>query len=75
MVIIAPASWLSEGITADGFFLDCWPAFDRLARLMERQVNMTGWGPLLDHGVGFAFDCRHHWSPDVAAAKCGSGWK
>ncbi|MBN1417769.1 MAG: alpha-L-rhamnosidase N-terminal domain-containing protein [Planctomycetes bacterium] len=59
-----PARYLrtfSEGMTLDGFFLDCWPAFDRLARLMERQVGMTGWGPLLDHGVGFNFDCWHHY--------------
>ena len=59
-----PARYLStfsQGITLDGYFLDCWPAYDRLARLMERQVNMTGWGPLLDHGVGFNFDCWHHY--------------
>ncbi len=59
-----PARYLrtwSEGMTLDGYFLDCWPAYDRLARLMERQVNMTGWGPLLDHGVGFNFDCWHHY--------------
>lgn len=51
----------SQGMTKDGFFLDCWPAFDRLARLMERQLDLTGWGPILDHGVGFNFDCWHHW--------------
>jgi alpha-L-rhamnosidase len=58
-----PARFLrtfSEGMTRDGYFLDCWPAFDRLARLMERQVDMTGWGPILDHGIGFNFDCRYH---------------
>ncbi len=58
-----PARFLrtfSEGMTLDGYFLDCWPAFDRLARLMERQVDLTGWGPLLDHGVGFNFDCFYH---------------
>ncbi len=51
----------SQGITLDGYFLDCWPAYDRLARLMERQLHMTFWGPLLDHGVGFNFDCWHHY--------------
>jgi alpha-L-rhamnosidase len=49
----------SQGITQDGYFLDCWPAYDRLARLMERQLDFTSWGPLLDHGVGFNFDCYH----------------
>jgi alpha-L-rhamnosidase len=51
----------SQGMTIDGYFLDCWPAYDRLARLMERQLQMTFWGPLLDHGVGFNFDCWHHY--------------
>ena len=50
----------SDGLTLDGYFLDCWPGFDRLARLMQRQVGATQWGPLLDHGVGFAFDCWQH---------------
>lgn len=59
-----PARFLatfSQGQTLDGFFLDCWPAYDRLARLMERQLQLTGWGPLLDHGVGFNFDCWLHY--------------
>ena len=50
----------SQGLTKDGYFLDCWPAYDRLARLIERQLDLTSWGPLLDHGVGFIFDCWHH---------------
>jgi alpha-L-rhamnosidase len=51
----------SQGLTKDGYFLDCWPAYDRLARLVERQLDLTSWGPILDHGVGFNFDCWHHW--------------
>lgn len=59
-----PARFLttfSQGLTQDGYFLDCWPAYDRLARLMQRQMQLTQWGPLLDHGVGFNFDCYHHY--------------
>lgn len=59
-----PARYLStfsQGITLDGYFLDCWPAYDRLARLMERQLSLTKWGPLLDHGIGLNFDCYHHY--------------
>jgi alpha-L-rhamnosidase len=59
-----PARFLttfSQGMTKDGYFLDCWPAYDRLARLMERQLDLTAWGPILDHGVGFNFDCWHHY--------------
>ncbi|NLF09584.1 MAG: alpha-L-rhamnosidase [Pirellulaceae bacterium] len=51
----------SEGQTPDGFFLDCWPAYDRLARIMQRQIDGSVWGPLLDHGVGFNFDCWNHY--------------
>jgi len=46
----------SKGLTKDGYFLDCWPAYDRLARIMERQLDLTPWGPLLDHGVAFVFE-------------------
>ncbi len=59
-----PARWIttfSQGLTLEGYFLDCWPAYDRLARLMERQLQLTNWGPLLDHGVGFNFDCYYHY--------------
>jgi hypothetical protein len=54
------STW-SQGLTKDGYFLDCWPAYDRLARVIEREMDLTGWGPILDHGVGFIFDCRHHY--------------
>jgi hypothetical protein len=52
----------SEGLTKDGYFLDCWPAADRLARIPQREVDGASWGPLLDHGVGFNFDCWHHYN-------------
>lgn len=45
-----------KGLTKDGYFMDCWPAYDRLARIMERQLDLTPWGPLLDHGVAFVFE-------------------
>jgi hypothetical protein len=54
-------STFSQGLMLEGYFFDCWPAYDRLARVMERQINMTIWGPLLDHSVGFGFDCYHHY--------------
>jgi len=69
-----PARYLttfSQGQTLDGYFLDCWPAYDRLARLVERQFDLTRWGPILDHGVGFNFDCWHHYlyTGDLEALK------
>ena len=51
----------SEGLTKSGFFLDCYPAYDRLARLPQRELESAYWGPLLDHGVGFVFDNWHHY--------------
>ena len=51
----------SEGLTKSGFFLDCYPAFDRLARLSQRELDAAYWGPLLDHGVGFVFDNWNHY--------------
>ena len=61
----------SEGQTLDGYFLDCWPGYDRMARIMQRQLGLTKWGPLLDHGVGFVFDNWNHYqeSGDLEALK------
>lgn len=49
-----------QGLTLAGFFFDCWPAYDRLARTMERQLDLTQWGPILDHSVGFCFECWYY---------------
>lgn len=46
----------SQGMSTEGYFMDCWPAYDRLARVMQKQIGLSNWGPLLDHGVGFGFD-------------------
>jgi alpha-L-rhamnosidase len=46
----------SQGITADGYFLDSWPAYDRLARIPQRQMFWGDWGPIVDHGVQFCMD-------------------
>jgi hypothetical protein len=54
-------STFSQGITLDGYFMDSWPAYDRLNRLSQRQLGLTPWGPLLDHSVGFAYDCWYHY--------------
>jgi hypothetical protein len=51
----------SQGLTKEGYFMDCWPAYDRLNRIAQRQLDLTPWGPLVDHGVGFNFDCYHYY--------------
>lgn len=55
------ADTFSQGLTYAGYFMDCWPAYDRLARIPERELQLTPWGPLLDHGIGFNFDCYHYY--------------
>jgi hypothetical protein len=49
----------SDGLTVEGYFLDTWPAFDRLQRVAYKQVGLAHWGPILDHGLAFLFDCWH----------------
>lgn len=51
----------SQGITLDGFFMDSWPAYDRLERISQRQLGLTMWGPIIDHSVGFIFDCYYYY--------------
>ena len=61
----------SEGLAKSGYFLDCYPAYDRLARLPQREMEAAYWGPLLDHGVGFVFDNWNHYleSGDLEAVR------
>lgn len=61
---VLPARFIntfSQGSSIDGYFMDSWPAWDRLARTVERQMQLTGWGPILDHSVGFCFDSYHYY--------------
>jgi hypothetical protein len=51
----------SQGLTLEGYFIDCWPAYDRMVRIPQRQIGLTIWGPILDHGVQFVFDNWHHY--------------
>jgi len=51
----------SQGMTTDGWFLDSWPAYDRLARLETRELGWSYWGPLLDHGIGFIMDTYNYY--------------
>lgn len=58
-----------QGLTNAGYFLDCWPAYDRLARIAQRELQLTPWGPLLDHGIGHVFDTYYYYlySGDLTA--------
>jgi hypothetical protein len=51
----------SEGITLEGYFMDTWPSTDRMHRIAQRQIGTFRYGPLIDEGVGFAFDCWNYY--------------
>lgn len=59
----------SQGQSGEGFFLDCWPGYDRLARNTQRYLGLFHLGAILDHGVQFVFDSWHHYlySGDLAS--------
>jgi alpha-L-rhamnosidase len=54
-------STFSQGMTVDGYFLDSWPAYDRLARIQQRELGWGNWGPIVDHGVGFCMDTYNYY--------------
>jgi hypothetical protein len=54
-------STFSQGMTLDGYFMDSWPAYDRYARIPQRQLNWGHWGPIVDHGVGFCMDTYNYY--------------
>ena len=51
----------SEGLTIGGYFMDTWPAYDRIIRLFQKRLDSSHWGPILDHGIGFNFDNWYHY--------------
>ena len=61
----------SQGMTTDGFFMDSWPAYDRLARIQLRELNWGNWGPIVDHGIGFCMDTYNYYlyTSDISPVK------
>jgi hypothetical protein len=51
----------SEGITLEGYFMDTWPSTDRMRRIGQRQIGAVRYGPVIDEGIGFVFDCWNHY--------------
>lgn len=49
-----------RGQLSSGIWLDSWPAADRLNRLWQREMGLSVWGPILDHGIGFLCDHVNH---------------
>lgn len=54
----------SHGQVSEGYFMDSWPAYDRLDRIGRRFIGLPGWGPILDHSVQFVHDCwdQYQWT-------------
>jgi hypothetical protein len=51
----------AQGQMLNGVWFDSWPGYDRYARVGQRQIGATKWGPLVDHSIGFVCDHVHHW--------------
>ena len=41
----------TDGITSDGYYMDCWPATDRTQRLSQVQLGLSPWAPIADHPI------------------------
>lgn len=68
----------SDGLTLDGYYTDCWPAYDRMNRMAQRQLGMTAWGPVLDHSVEFVMAVRDytlHSGDPAILEKCWPGFR
>lgn len=50
-----------HGQMLNGVWFDSWPAYDRYARLAQRQIGASEWGSLVDHSIGFVIEHVHHW--------------
>ena len=46
-----------DGMTNEGFYMDCWPAYDRCLRISQSQLGITLWPPILDHSLQFIIEC------------------
>ena len=65
----------AHGQLQSGVWLDSWPAYDRLARLSQRELGLTRWGPLVDHSIGFVLDHYHHWMQTGDLAPVRAHWE
>ncbi len=56
----------AQGQNAEGWFMDCWPAWDRCQRLFQKHMGLTVWGPILDHALQFGIAVAEHflWDAD-----------
>ena len=45
----------ADGQSEDGWFLDCYPAIDRLQRLWQTHLHLSHWGPIVDHALSYLF--------------------
>lgn len=68
---------VSDGQTVEGYYLDCWPACDRMQRIPQAQLGMTVWAPILDHAFQLILEVRRyafHTGDRSIAEKCLPGF-
>jgi alpha-L-rhamnosidase len=50
----------AQGQSDDGWFMDCWPAWDRTQRLWQKHLGLTRWGAIIDHALQFGIAVAWH---------------
>jgi len=45
----------TDGISLEGYYMDCWPATDRTQRLSQVQLGLSPWAPIADHPIQVIF--------------------
>lgn len=51
----------TQGQNREGWFLDCYPAWDRCQRLYQKHLGLTEWGPIIDHSLQFGIALAEHY--------------
>jgi hypothetical protein len=51
----------AQGQSREGWFPDCWPAWDRCQRLWQKHLGLTEWGPIIDHSLQFGIAVAEHY--------------
>ncbi len=45
----------TDGISSQGYYMDCWPATDRTQRLSQILLGLSPWAPIADHPIQIIF--------------------
>ena len=61
----------TQGQQKAGYFMDGWPAYDRLGRLAQRELDGTKWGPIMEQGLVCMVTARelHRYTGETETAR------